>query len=88
MADPSGAPDVWVTLNPWPGMASRVATLGGGDEPFPTHGGRRPRALFVAVGRAARWTCWPRTAARITWRCVGDIAGQPWATSVATRPGG
>ncbi len=78
-ADPASAPDAWVTLHPWPGMASRAATLGGGDDPFPStvavaHG------PFAAVGRTARWNVLASHCGALTWRCVGEVAGQPWTS--------
>jgi hypothetical protein len=77
-ADPATAPDAWITLHPWPEMARRAATLGGGDDPFPTtvavaHG------PFAAVGRTPRWDAMAAHCGKVTWRCIGEVAGQPWA---------
>lgn len=79
VADPASAPDAWVTLHPWPGMASRAATLGGGDEPFPTTVAVA-RGPFAAVGRTARWNVLAAHCGEVTWRCVGEVAGQPWTS--------
>ena len=78
-AEPDSAPDAWVTLHPWPGMATRAATLGGGDDPFPStvavaHG------PFAAVGRTARWNSMAEHCGEVTWRCIGEVAGQPWSS--------
>jgi len=78
-ADPASAPDAWVTLHPWPGMATRAATLGGGEDPFPStmavaHG------PFAAVGRTARWNAMAERCGGVTWRCIGEVAGQPWSS--------
>jgi hypothetical protein len=78
-ADAASAPDAWITLHPWPEMARRAATLGGGDDPFPTtvaiaHG------PFAAVGRTARWNAMAEHCGEVTWRCIGEVAGHPWTS--------
>ncbi len=40
VADPTSAPEVWVTLDPWPQMVSSAVAVSGADDPFPD-GGRR-----------------------------------------------
>src|SRR5262245_30160734 len=53
VADPSTAPDAWVTLAPWPQMVSSAVGVNGGDDPFPTDLAVGTSDL-VMVGRAPR----------------------------------
>jgi hypothetical protein len=77
-ADPASAPDAWITLHPWPEMARRAATLGGGDDPFPTTVAVAS-SQFAATGRTARAEVLATHCDGLTWRCIGEVAGQPWA---------
>ena len=70
--------DDGVTVDPWPGMVDRAATLGGGD-PVSRADGRRPRTVR---GRPPAGTPWPRPVRRASWRCIGEAAGQPSAERV------
>ena len=36
VADPSSAPEAWITLAPWPAMVSSAVAVNGGADPFPT----------------------------------------------------
>ena len=36
VADPSSAPEAWITLAPWPAMVSSAVAVNGGTDPFPT----------------------------------------------------
>ncbi len=79
-ADPSAAPDAWITLHPWPEMARRAATLGsGGDDPFPSTVAVA-QSQFAATGRTARAEVLAAHCEGLTWRCIGDVAGKPWST--------
>jgi hypothetical protein len=78
-ADPASAPDAWITLHPWPEMARRAATLGGGDDPFPA-AVAVAESPFAAVGRTARAEVMAAHCGEVTWRCIGEVAGQPWAS--------
>ena len=71
-ADPASAPDAG-DPPPVARHGHRAATLGGGDDPFPStmavaHG------PFAAVGRTARWNAMAEHCG-VTWRCIGEIAG-------------
>ena len=79
VADPTAAPTVWVTLYPWPQMVSSAVALAGADDPFPTMAAVASSELSM-VGRNARMKALAgHCGGTITWRCVGDAAGQPWA---------
>ena len=33
-----------------------------------------------AVGRTARWNAMAEHCGEVTWRCIGEVAGQPWSS--------
>ena len=77
-ADPASAPAAG-DPPPVARHGHRAATLGGGDDPFPStmavaHG------PFAAVGRTARWNAMADHCGGVTWRCIGEVAGQPWSS--------
>jgi hypothetical protein len=77
VADPTTAPEAWVTLAPWPQMVSSAVAVSGGDDPFPTNLAVATTDL-VMVGRTARMRALTEHCGTLSWRCVGDAAGQPW----------
>src|SRR5262245_58953868 len=77
VADPTTAPDAWITLAPWPQMVSSAVAVNGGDDPFPTNLAVGTTDL-VMVGRNARMRVLTEHCGTLSWRCVGDAAGQPW----------
>ena len=77
VADPSSAPEAWVTMAPWPAMVSSAVAVNGGTEPF--------RPTSPSARRTSSWSGARRGMGALTqhcgtlsWRCVGDVAGQPW----------
>jgi hypothetical protein len=77
--DPSSAPAVWVTLAPWSQMVANAVALAGEPDPFAFAGAVAVSDL-VMVGRSARMDAIAaHCGGAITWRCVGDNAGRPWA---------
>ena len=77
VADPSSAPEAWVTMAPWPAMVSSAVAVNGGTEPFPTDLAVGTTDV-VMVGRTARMGALTQHCGTLSWRCVGDVAGQPW----------
>jgi len=78
VADPSTAPEAWVTLAPWPAMVSSAVAVAGGTDPFPTDLAVGSTDL-VMVGRTPRMDALTQhCGGTIGWHCVGDVAGQPW----------
>ena len=71
--------DAWLTLAPWPQIASEARRRGGGaalpdaDAPL----GRSPLVMVVSAERAGVLD--EECGGAVSWRCLGRVAGQPWA---------
>ncbi|HEY8094071.1 MAG TPA: hypothetical protein VID93_09810 [Acidimicrobiales bacterium] len=78
VADPTSAPAVWVTLDPWPQMVSSAVAVSGADDPFPAGGAPVAISDLVMVGRTPRMAALQAHCGTTTWRCIGEAAGQPW----------
>ena len=87
VADPSSAPQAWVTLAPWPAMVSSAVAVNGGTDPFPTDLAVGTTDVVMVGrnaedGRAHASTAAPSAgAASVT---PPGSPGPPWA---AKRPG-
>ncbi len=77
VADPSSAPEAWITMAPWPAMVSSAVAVNGGTDPFPTDLAVGTTDV-VMVGRRPRMGALTQHCGTLSWRCVGDAAGQPW----------
>ena len=58
-------------------MVSSAVAVTGGEDPFPTDLAAGPTDV-VMVGRNARMAALTQHCGALSWRCVGDAAGQPW----------
>jgi hypothetical protein len=74
--------DGWLVPQPWPAMAAGQRQQTGAtslmDEPSPVLA-RSP--LVIAAWNDRRDALQQRCGAEITWKCIGQAAGDPWATT-------
>lgn len=81
--DPSSAGfDAWLVPQPWPEMANQQSQQNGSapilGEPSRVVA-RSP--LVIAIWNDRREALNARCAGAITWRCIGEVAGSPWAST-------
>jgi hypothetical protein len=72
--------DVWLTLAPWPELAAARRAQGGLPEVAATSSPVLARSPALVVVRRDRLRALePICGGGLTWRCLGDAAGRPWA---------
>ncbi|HSJ44030.1 MAG TPA: hypothetical protein VK923_05025 [Euzebyales bacterium] len=73
--------DVWLTLAPWPDLAAARRAQGGLPEVAAASSPVLARSPALVVARRDRLRALEPTCdgGGLTWRCLGDAAGRPWA---------
>ena len=71
--------DAWLTLAPWPEIASEARQRAGASA-LPAAGEPQARSPLVMVVSGERAQVLDQhCGATLSWRCIGRVAGQPWA---------
>lgn len=80
-AQPDHGVDVWVTLDPWHALAAITRSRDGLPEVVAAPSAVLARSPLVLAARDDRLTALEAVCrgGTVTWRCIGDRAGQAWA---------
>jgi hypothetical protein len=72
--------DVWLTVQPWPELATAARARAGLPELETTTSSVLARSPVVIAARGDRLAVLEQACdgGRLTWRCIGETAGQPW----------
>jgi hypothetical protein len=73
--------DAWLVPAPWPGVVDVRRQVNGLEPIFETTTSpiaRSPLVLVVRSDRNAVLQSTPQCGGAVTWKCLGQVAGQPW----------